>query len=157
MAKLRFSFLGPLLAPSEPRGRPRRAEWRPKHFHTVCLGGTHPYHALGPLNGPLWHSWGPQKGSFRPRKALLGPRRSSWGPGGADLVPTAPDCTAWVGLMATTHFDLVSGPFWAPRGPNRARFGPKHPFWGLRRSSEGPGGPDLVPTASNGPPGLDSW
>ena len=54
-----FSFVGPFLAPSEPRGRTRRAEWRPKHFHTVCLGGTHPYHALGPLNGPLRHSWGP--------------------------------------------------------------------------------------------------
>ena len=29
----------------------------------------------------------------------------------------------------------------------RARFGPEMPFWGLRRSEEGPGGPDLLPTA----------
>ena len=33
---------------------------------------THPYHALGPLNGPLRHSWGPQKGSVRAPMALLG-------------------------------------------------------------------------------------
>ena len=49
--------------------------------------------------------------------------------------------------MVTTHFGLVSGLFWAPRAPKRARFGPERPFWGLRRSEEGPGGPDLVPTA----------
>merc|ERR1712020_366692 len=36
---------------------------------------------------------------------------------------------------------LVSGPFWAPGGPKRARFGPKCPFWGPRRSSGDPGGP----------------
>ena len=75
---------------------------------------------------------------------LLGP---SEGPEGPDLVPTAPDWPAWVGLMLTTHFDLVSGPFWAPGGPKRARFCPKCPFWGPRRSSEGPEGPSLVPTA----------
>ena len=74
---------------------------------------------------------------------LLGP---SEGPEGPDLVPTAPDWPAWVGLMLTTHFDLVSGPFWAPGGPKRARFGPKCPFWGPRRSSGGPRGTDLVPT-----------
>ena len=55
--------------------------------------------------------------------------------------------------MLTTHFDLVSGPFWAPGGPNRARFGPKCPFWVPRRSSEGPGRPDLVPTA----PDWSAW
>ena len=68
----KFSLLGPLLGPFEPWGGPRGADWRPKHFHTLCLGGTHPYQVLGPLNGPLRHSWGPQKGPFRPRKALLG-------------------------------------------------------------------------------------
>ena len=72
---------------------------------------------------------------------------SSVSPGGADLVPTAPDWPAWVGFMVTTHFDLVSGPFWAPGGPKRARFCPERPFWGPPRSSESPGGPDLVPTA----------
>ena len=72
---------------------------------------------------------------------LLGP---SEGPEGPDLVPTAPDWPAWVGLMLTTHFDLVSGPFWAPGGPKRARFCLKCPFWGPRRSSEGPEGPSLV-------------
>ena len=75
---------------------------------------------------------------------LLGP---SEGPKGPNLVPTVPDWSAWVGLMLTTHFDLVLGPFWAPGGPKRARFGPKCPFWGPQRSSKGPWGPDLVPTA----------
>ena len=49
--------------------------------------------------------------------------------GGPDLVPTAPDWPAWVGLMVTTHFALVSGPFWAPGGPKRAHFGPNVPFY----------------------------
>ena len=49
--------------------------------------------------------------------------------------------------MVTTHFDLVSGPFWAEGGSKRARFGPERPFWGLRRSEEGPGWPDFVTTA----------
>ena len=74
--------------------------------------------------------------------ALLGARRSSDGPGGPDLVPTAPDWPVWAGLMVTTHFDLVSGPFWGPRGPKRDRFCPKCPFWGPWRSSGGPEGPD---------------
>ena len=67
------------------------------------------------------------------------------------MVPTAHDWPVWVGVMLTTHFDLVSSPFWAPRGPKRDRFGPKCPFWGPRRSSEGPEGPDLVPTAPDWP------
>ena len=83
-------------------------------------------------------------GSERP---LLGPRRSWEGPEGADLVPTAPDRPGWVEFMVTTHFDLVSGPFWGPGGPKRAHFGPERPFWGPLKSSEGPGRPHLVPTA----------
>ena len=51
--------------------------------------------------------------------------------------------------MVTKHFDLASGLFRAPRASNRARFGPKMPFWGSQRDSKGPGGPDLVPTAVN--------
>jgi len=53
--------------------------------------------------------------------------------------------------MVKTHFDLISGPFWAPVGLKRARFGPEKPFWGAPRSSEGPNGPDLVPTAPEEP------
>ena len=71
------------------------------------------------------------------------------GPRGPDLVPTAPNWSDWVGVMVTTHFGLVLGLIWAPRGPKRARFGPKRPFWGSQTDSKGPGGPDLVPTAVN--------
>ena len=67
------------------------------------------------------------------------------------MVPTAPKGPAEVKHMITTHFDLISGPFWAPVGLKRARFGPEKPFWGAPRSSEGPNGPDLVPTAPEGP------
>ena len=63
------------------------------------------------------------------------------------MVQTATDWSDWAGIMVTTHFDLVSGLFWAPKVPKRARFGPKRPFWGPQRSSEGPQGPVLVPTA----------
>ena len=63
-----FSFLGPLLAPSEPREQPRRAKLHQKHFHTVRLGRTHPYHALGPLKGPLW----PPKGLVLAPKGPFG-------------------------------------------------------------------------------------
>ena len=54
------------------------------------------------------------------KRVRLGPKRTLLGapdvlgePRGADLVPTTPDWPAWVGFMVTTHFDLVSGPFWA--------------------------------------------
>ena len=46
-------------------------------------------------------------------------------PGGPDLDLTAMGWSNWVGLMVTTHFDLVSSPFWAHRGRKRVRFGPK--------------------------------
>ena len=120
-----------------------------KHFHTVCLGGTHPYHALGPLNGPLLHSRAPKTARFGPERPFWGSWRSSEGPRGPDLVPTAANWSDWVGVMVTTHFGLVLGLFWVPRGPKRTRFGPKCPFWGSWRSLEGLRGPDLVPTAAN--------
>ena len=65
------------------------------------------------------------------KKRQKGPVLAIKGPfgdlGGPDLVPTAPHWPAWVGLMVTTHFDLVLGPFWAPGGPKRAHFGPNVP------------------------------
>ena len=64
---------GPLLALSDSWGQPRRADWHPKHFHTVYLGGTHPYHALGPLNGPLRHSRAPKGPVLAPKGPFGGP------------------------------------------------------------------------------------
>merc|ERR1711989_9086 len=77
-------------------GRPRRVDRHPKHFHTVCLGGTHPYHVLGPLTKPLRHSWGPQKGPFWP---FWVPQRSLGSPGGPDLGPSATGWSNWVGRI----------------------------------------------------------
>ena len=65
------------------------------------------------------------------------------------MVQTAGNWSDWVGVMVTSHFDLVLGLLWAPRGPKRACFGPKMHFWGPWRSWEGPRGPDSVPTAAN--------
>ncbi len=123
------------------------ANWHPNQFHKVYLGGTHPYHTLGPLNGPLLHSRATKRARFSPQRPFWGPHRSSEGPRGPDLVPTATDWSDWAGIMVTTHFDLVYDLFWAPKVPKRARFGPKRPFWGPQRSSEGPQGPVSVPTA----------
>ena len=53
--------------------RPWQVVWHPKHFHTVCLGGTHPYHMLGPLTRPLRHFWGPQRAHFGPKCSILWP------------------------------------------------------------------------------------
>ena len=65
------------------------------------------------------------------KKRQKGPVLAIKGPfgdlGGPDLVPTAPHWPAWVGLMVTTYFDLVLGPFWVPRVPKRAHFGPNVP------------------------------
>ena len=97
----------------------------PKLFYTVYLGGTHPYHTLGPLNRPLRHSRALQKGPFGPKRPCWGPHRVSEGPGGPDLVPIAANWSDWVGIMVTRHFDLVFGLFRAPRALKRARFGPK--------------------------------
>ena len=47
----------------------------------------------------------------------------SGGPEGPNLVSTAPDWPAWIGLMLTTHFDLVSSPFWVVRFPNPLALG----------------------------------
>ena len=70
------------------------------------------------------------------------------GPQGPFLVPTPLGCCGWVGLMVTTHFDLLLGLLLARRGPKMARFGPRYPFWGSWRDSEGPREPGLVPTAT---------
>ena len=127
---------GPFMAPSESQGRPRRADWHPKHFHTVCLDGTHPYHALGPLLGPLLHSRAP-KGPFG------GPRGSWRAPGGqiwsqpppiglTGLESWLPHTLAWYWAFSWpqgTHKGPVfaqNAPFGGPGGPRRVRRG--H-FW----------------------------
>ena len=124
---------GPDLVPTAPNWSAWAGLMLTTHFYLV--------------SGPFWAPGGPKRARFGPKCPFWGPRWSSEGPGGPNLILTAPDWSAWAGLMLTTHFDLVSGPFWAPGGPKRARFCPKCPFWGPRRSSEGPEGPSLVPTA----------
>ena len=138
------------MASSVALGRPRWVDWHPKHFHTVCLGGTHPYHVLGPLTRPLRHSQGPQKGPFWP---FWGPRRSLGSPGGPDLGPSATGWSNWVGRIHIMCLGPLRDLYSTPGAPKRARFGPESPFWGPRRSLGSHGGPNLGPSAT----GWSNW
>ena len=76
------------------------------------------------LSRPLWA----QKGLDTRSKCVvtMSPTQTGLGgPRGTRFGPDAPYRPAWVGHMVTTHFDLVSSPFWAHRGRERVRFGPK--------------------------------
>ena len=145
---IHIMHFGPLTDLYGTPGAPKRAHFGPKR---PFLGPLRSAESLGgqiwsqlPLIGPTqlvtWHqhtlAWyrpssgplGPQKGQFWPQMSLLGTQRSQEGPRGQNLVLTATACSARVKLMVTTHFDLVSALFWAPRGPKRASFGPKCSF-----------------------------
>ena len=80
------------------------------------------------VSGLFWVPRVPKRACFGPKMPFWGPQRDLEGPEGPDLVPTAANWSDWAGIMVTRH--LVSGRFWAPREPKRARFGPKFPFWG---------------------------
>ena len=113
--------LGPFWAP----GGPKRAIWAQSlNFHVPIFWGILFVSNIGlwgvqtvaaeclahpALLYPIWNPparLGTESPSF-------GPWRPSEGPWWTDLVPTAPDWPAWVDFMVKTHFDLVSGPFWA--------------------------------------------
>jgi hypothetical protein len=117
-------IFGPPLSPRDGRDGPNGVQ----NTSTQCawVGRIHIMH-LGPLTDLYGTPGAPKRARFRPEWPFWRPRRSSEGPGGPDLIPTAPDWPVWVGLMVTTHFDLVLGPFWAPGGPKRAHFGPNVP------------------------------
>ena len=142
------------MASSVALGRPRRVDWHPQHFHTVCLGGTHPYHVLGPLTRPLRHSQGPQKGPFWP---FWGPRRSLGSPGGPDLGPSATGWSNWVGRI---HI-MCSGPFrdhyGTPGAPKRAVLAQIGPFGGPGGPRWAPGGHIWSQLSLIGLSVLDSW
>ena len=105
------------------------ARFGPNCCRLVRLGWSHGYHTLWPGIGPFLGPQGPQKGPFCPKCSLWGSWRSSEGTEGPYWVPTPSGCCAWVGLMVTTDFGLVSslflaailifGPIWAPRGPKK--------------------------------------
>ena len=58
--------------------------------------------------------------------------------------------------MVTTHFDLVSGPFWAPGGPKRPVLSRNAPFGALGGPRRAPRDQIWSPLSPIGPPGLDS-
>ena len=119
-------ILGPPFGPRDDRDGPNGIQ----NTFTQCTWVGRIYiMRWGPLTDLYRTPRAPKRARFRPEWPFWGPRRSLEGPEGPDLVPTAPHWPVWVGLMVTTHFDLVSGPFWASGGPKRARFGPKCPFW----------------------------
>ena len=102
---------------------------------------------LGPLTDLYGTPGAPKRAHFGPEWPFWGPRRSSEGPGGPDLVPTASHWPVWVGLMVTTHFDLVSAPSGPPgtlKGPVSARNAPFGALGGPRGARFGPDCPGLA-------------
>ena len=90
---------------------------------------------LGPPQGPVLAQKGPFGGPEQP----LGPK----------LVPTATGWSNWVGcIIHIMGFGPLRDLQSTPGAPKKARFDPKGPFGGPRTSSESPGEPDLVPTAT---------
>ena len=65
-----------------------------------------------------------------------------------NIVKNAPNWSDWVGVMVTTHFGLVLGLLWAPRGPKGPQKGPFWPEMPLLVALEVLGGP---PGARYGP------
>ena len=70
-----------------------------------------------------------------PKRAHIGPERPFWGlwtssdsPGEPDSVPSAALWSNWFGLIVTTYFDLVLGPFVAAKGPKGPFLAKKHLF-----------------------------
>ena len=109
------------------------------------------YHALGPLNGPLRHSWGPQKGSFRARMALLGaPGDQIW----SQRPPIGPSGLNSYSPHTLTWYQAPSGPLGVPKGPVFARNAPFGALGVPRRALGVQIWSQLPPI---GPPGLDIW
>ena len=100
-----------------------------------------------------WASSGPQGTPKGPVLALnapfRGPRWTRRVPGGQIWSQRLLIGLPGLQSLYTTHFGLVLDPFLAPRGPKRARFGPKCALGRSWRDSEGPREPDLVPTATD--------
>ena len=132
----KFSLLGHLLAPSEPRGQPTRTGWRPKQFRTVSG-----------WDASISCAWALQRTSTAllgpPKELGLAPKGPLGGPGSPRWAPGAPKGSV---LDQNTPFGGLGGPpgnqIWsqlfgpwkalceAPevlRGPRGARFGPNCP------------------------------
>merc|ERR1719285_48829 len=133
-----MALLGPQKGPFRPRkallGAPEglgvpwgACFWLNCHW-LVQRDDPHPYHVLGPLNGPLWHSWGPQKGPFGPRKALLWAPEVLRGPRGTYFWPNC----HWLTRLAEPYPYHVLQPLqrplrhsWGPLGFSRHSIQPK--------------------------------
>ena len=122
------------MAPSEPWEQPKRAEWHQKHFHTVCLCETHPFHALGSLKGPLqlpkWLVLAP-KGPFGgPRGPLRAVGSQIWSQlrpiGLSESDSWSTHTSTWYRAPSGPKEALkglvlaLKGPFGGPHGPQRA-------------------------------------
>ena len=128
-----------------------------KHFHTVCLGGTHPYHALGPLNGPLLHSRGPFGPVLAPNSPFGGPAGPRRAPGcqiGSQLPPIGPTGLESCSPHTLAWYWASSGSPGAPKGPVLA---PNGPFGGPGGPRRAPGGQIWSQLLPIGLTGLESW
>ena len=123
----------------------------------MYLGGTHPFHTLGPLYRPLRHSRALKRGPVGPKRSVGGPigsRRATgdqiWSQqlpiGLTGLESWLPDTLTW--YMAS------SGPPGPPKGPVLA---PKGPFEGPTGSCRAPGDQIWSQLLPIGLTGLESW
>merc|ERR1712192_199938 len=86
-----MALLGPPKGPFGPRkallgapeglGVPWGACFWPNCHWLVQRDDPHPYHVLGPLNGPLWHFWGPRRASQCSGGPVFGPTVTGWSNG----------------------------------------------------------------------------
>ena len=68
---------------------------------------------------------GPKRARFGSKCLFWGSWMDLEGPRGPDLVPTNADWSAWARIIVYHTLWLVLDIFLAPRGPERARFGPR--------------------------------
>ena len=107
-----------LLGAPDVLGGPRGTYFWPNCHWLIRLAEPYPYHVLQPLQRPLWHSWGPQKGPFGPRKALLGAPGVLKGPRGTYFWPNC----HWLIRLAEPYAYHVLQPL---QRPLRHSWGPQ--------------------------------
>ena len=61
-----------LLGAPEVLGGPWGTYFWPNCYWLIRLAEPYPYHVLQPLQRPLRHSWGPQRGNILGKRSLLG-------------------------------------------------------------------------------------
>ena len=123
----------------------------------MYLGGTHPFHTLGPLYRPLRHSRALKRGPVGPKRPCWGPIGSRRAPGGqiwSQLLPIGlTGLESWLPDTLTWYL-ASSGPPGPSKGPVLAPIGP---FEGPIGSQRAPGDQIWSKLPPTGLTGLVLW